>query len=336
MVTGGTGYLGSWIVRYLLEGGYDVQLPVRDKSLKKRHKHLLEFAENSTGKLKLWFNKNILDEHAYDESMDGCICVFHSASPFLLNSKNPEEELLNPALKGTKNILDSVNRTKSITKVVLTSSVAAIYGDNVDMLEQGLDKFNESHFNTSSSLSHQPYSFSKLMAEKAAWEIAERQNKWKLLVINPGFILGPILSKSSNSESINFMKDIINGKFYLGAPQMILSCVDVRDAARAHISVFENENSLGRHIVVNKSFKMLEIMNVVKKIYGRQFKLPNKESAKWLTVLLGPIFGVSRKFVKRNVGYPVFLDNGKSKKSLGLKYTNIENTIDEMVKSILQ
>ena len=336
MVTGGSGYLGSWIVKYLLDRGYDVQLPVRDQSINERHQFLLDFAEKSLGHLRIWHSANVLKEDSYFVSMQGCECVFHVASPFFIRSKNPKKELIDPAVKGTKNILNTVNKTPSVKRVILTSSVAAVYGDNIDMQELGVDILDESYFNISSSLTHQPYSFSKVSAEKTAWEIYRNQKKWGLVVINPGFILGPILSKTSSSESINFMNDILKGKFYLGAPNLTLSYVDVRDVAFAHIIALEKEVSVGRYIVVNKSFTILQITNTVKKLYGKKFKLPRAESPKWLIYLLGPIFGVTRKFIQRNIGYPIFLDNEKSKQNLGIQYTSMKKTINDMIKSILE
>ena len=83
-------------------------------------------------------------------------------------------------------------------------------------------------------------------------------------------------------------------------------------------------------------FTILQITNIVKQLYGKQFKLPNSESPKWLIYLIGPIFGVTRRFVKRNIGYPLFLNNEKSKENLGIEYTTIKNTIDDMIKSLLE
>lgn len=333
LVTGGTGYLGSWIVKNLLERGYDVQLPVRDRSKTFKYDYLEKIANNSSGALTIW-EADLLKEGSYDESMKGCDTVFHTASPFAIKVKDPQKQLIDPALKGTKNVLNSVNKTASVKRVVLTSSVVAIHGDNIDMEEQGLKQFDESYFNTSSSLEHQPYPFSKVQAEKVAWEIVTNQTNWDLVVINPGFIMGPVLSKTSNSESIVFMKDMINGKFATGVPNLTLGFVDVRDVALAHLAAAENEKANGRHILVNNSYKMFQITNIVKELYWNKFKLPKSETPKWLMVLIGPLFGVTRKFIRRNVGYSLVFDNTKSKKEMGMQYTPIKFTIKDMIESL--
>ena len=110
----------------------------------------------------------------------------------------------------------------------------------------------------------------------------------------------------------------------------------MRDVALAHIVASEKESSQGRHIIANEPFSILQITNFLKELYGKQFKLPKSEAPKWLTYLIGPLFGVTRKFVKRNIGYPLFLDNEKSKQSLGIEYTSMKKTLDDMVKSLLE
>lgn len=333
LVTGGTGYLGSWIVKNLLEKGYDVQLPVRDKFKTFKYDNLINLASSAAGSLTIW-EADLLKEGSYMEPMKDCEIVFHTASPFKLNVKDPQKELIDPALIGTKNVLSSVNKTQSVKRLVLTSSVAAIYGDNIDMADQGLKQFDESHFNSSSSLHHQPYSFSKTQAEKTAWEMVNIQKRWDLVVINPGFIMGPVLSKSSSSESIIFMKDIIEGKFSVGAPNLSIGYVDVRDVALAHILVAERQKANGRHILVNETYKVFQVTNIVKDLFGKMFSLPKSEAPKWLMVLIGPLFGVTRKFIKRNVGYPIAFNNSKSKKELGMRYTPMKTTIKDMIDSI--
>ena len=95
--------------------------------------------------------------------------VFHTASPFIRVIKDPQKDLVDPAKKGTKNVLGSANKTESVKRVVVTSSCAAIYGDGEDVLKMPNQELTEDLWNTSSSLDHQPYSFSKTVAEKEAW-----------------------------------------------------------------------------------------------------------------------------------------------------------------------
>ena len=244
LITGGTGYIGSWVTKMLLEKGYTIRLTVRDKHKKNKYQHLIDIEHKTDGQLEFW-EADLLTEGAFDEPAEGCSAIIHMASPFTLQFKDAQKELIDPALNGTRNVLNAAIKSSTVKKVVLTSSVAAVHGDNIDMKESGLSEFTEEHFNYSSTVKHQPYSYSKVLAEKEAWKISESQDKWNLVVINPAFVMGPSLTKTSNSGSLDFMKEMLTGKYYMGAPNLMFGFVDVRDVAKAHILALENEKAAG-------------------------------------------------------------------------------------------
>ena len=111
LVTGATGYIASWIVKFLLEDGHTVHAAVRNKEDKKKTKHLDEIASKSNGELK-YFESDLLNDGSYTKAMKDCEIVFHTASPFIMDSKNPQTEVIDPAVKGTRNVLSSVNELR--------------------------------------------------------------------------------------------------------------------------------------------------------------------------------------------------------------------------------
>lgn len=333
MVTGGAGFLGSWTVKMLLEKGYHVRATVRDKNDTSKTAHLQKMAESLSGKLE-FFEADLLIPGSFDEAARGCRVVYHMASPFTLRFKDAEKELIEPALKGTRNVLEAATKSGTVRKVVLTSSVAAVYGDNIDMREQGLEQFSEEHYNTSSTSRHQPYSYSKLIAEKEAWKMAKAQNQWKLAVINPAFVIGPPLSPASNSESLHVMKGLLEGKYASGAPDLCLGLVDVRDVARAHLLAGEKEDAFGRYIVSERTMSLYRLAQLMKKMFGNSLKLPRARVPKLVLYAIGGFFGFSPKMVHRNIGHPLKLDNTKSREQLGLEYTPLENTIRDMAEAL--
>jgi nucleoside-diphosphate-sugar epimerase len=332
LVTGGTGYIGSWVVKGLLEKGHTVRLTVRKKNKKEKYQFLTNIAKKNEGSLEIW-EADLLISGSFDKAAIGCDSIAHIASPFILNVKNAQLDLVDPAVKGTINVLDAANKSNSIKKVVLTSSIAAILGDNIDMKNQNLTSFTEEHFNTSSSLGHQPYSYSKVQAEKKAWEMAKEQSSWELIVLNPSFVMGPSLTSITQSESLKFMTDMLSGKFKMGIAELYMGYVDARDVAKAHIFCLENKAE-GRHILSERVIDMLSYANIIRAHYGNIYKLPKSNNPKWLVSLIGGLFGLSRKFVKNNIGIPLQLDTSKSIDKLNLNYIPLEQTVKDMIEQM--
>jgi nucleoside-diphosphate-sugar epimerase len=328
MITGASGYIASWIVKSLLEDGIDVNATVRDPSNKVKIDHLKLMEGDGKGKLTL-FTADLLKEGSFDEAAKGCDIVFHTASPFFISGfKDAQKSLVDPALKGTRNVLGAVNKSNSVKRVVLTSSIAAIYGDAKELKLLSISSFTEKEWNETSSVKHQPYSYSKTIAEKEAWKIQKEQNSWDLVVINPGMVFGPSLSQRVDSTSISFMKQLGDGSMKMGVPKYNLGMVDVRDVAKAHVLAGSNERASGRHILVSGEYSFLEISNMLIKAFGKKYPFPQKEVPKWLVWLLAPN-GMSRKMISNNLGYEISFDNSKSINSLGVNYTPMEKTVTD-------
>jgi len=334
MITGASGYIGSWTVKELLEKGYTVRACVRDKNNAGKVQHLLDLAKDTPGKLELW-EADLLKEGSFDAVAKGCDAIFHMASPFTFRFKDAQKDLINPALQGTKSVLNAANHSETVRKVILTSSIVAIFGDNIDMKEKGLSEFTEADFNTSSTLTHQPYAYSKVLAEKEAWKMAEAQNQWKLVVMNPAFVMGPMFSPASDSESLQFMKDMLGGKYRTGGADLYFAFVDVRDVAKAHRLALENDHAEGRHILCSVTKGFMDVAGVIRKKYPGQFKLPGMKTPTFLLYFIGWMFGISPRYVYQNVGHRIKINNGKSIQQLGITYIPFEKTIEDMVERMI-
>lgn len=326
LVTGGTGYLASWIVKQLLDQGFHVNTTVRNKANQQKYHHLLDMASESQGQLSI-YEADLLLDHSFQEAMNDCELVIHTASPFKISGiKNADKELVQPALQGTRNVLFSANDSKSVKRVVLTSSIVAMMGDAADIHELNKGKLTETDWNTTSSVNHQPYPYSKTMAEKEAWTIVKKQNRWDLVVINPGFILGPSLSRRTDSTSIDLMIQLYSGKFKIGAPAGDHAMVDVRDVAKAHILAGFTPGASGRHLTAAHQKDFLAIAKIVRDMHPA-YPVPTKHLAKWLFKLLGPFMGFSRKYVERNVGHDVVFDNSYIQEDLKMSFIPFEKTV---------
>ena len=334
LVTGGTGYMAGWIIKLLLDEGREVRTTVRNLSQKDKYAHLTAIAVKSNGILQ-FFEADLLKKGSFTAAMDGCELVIHTASPFIISGvKNAQKQLIEPALEGTRNVLESVNITESVKRVVLTSSVVAIYGDAVDLAKTENGVFTEKHWNFSSSVKHQPYSYSKTLAEKLAWEMAEAQKRWDLLTINPGFIMGPSLSKRTDSTSIDLMIQLTSGKLRTGVPSGKMGVVDVRDVAKAHVLAGLSSNASGRHICVADHKDFLDVANIIRNNYPK-YPLPKSYVPKWLFGIIAPMVGFTRKYVKLNVGIDLKLDNSYIRKDLKMDFIPFETTISDHFKQLI-
>ncbi len=327
LVTGGSGYVASWVVRYLLEDGRTVRATVRDPRKKKGLEHLHALAEEHPGKLTL-HRGELLEPGSYSEAMAGCELVIHTASPFLIGRvRDPQKQLVDPALEGTRNVLASVNDTESVKRVVLTSSVVAIHGDNIDM--RGKDQFTEDDWNTTSTVDHQPYPYSKTVAEREAWDMCGQQSRWDLVTIHPGLVLGPALTKVSKSGSMTTMNHFTDYTLATGAPALVMGVVDVRDVARAHIAAGFTPTAHGRYITNSETMSMLDIGRTLRAKFGYRPSFPLIEAPKPLIKLAAPVAGLTRKFVERNVGYPLRFDNSRTIRELGIQFRPAAESVTE-------
>uniref|UniRef100_A0A061RCX3 Flavanone 4-reductase n=1 Tax=Tetraselmis sp. GSL018 TaxID=582737 RepID=A0A061RCX3_9CHLO len=207
-VTGGTGFVATELIKQLLDKGCTVHTTVR----------CVEDVENpALSKLKslsqalpgtLFFHKaDLLSEGDFDEVVSACDVVYHTASPFgFFDSPDPQKDLIDPAVKGTINVLQSVVKNKeSVKRVVLTSSVAAVHGEYASPPKSG-DLYTEEDWNETSSLGNkQAYHLSKVLAEREAWRMAKEEGL-DLVTVCPNFIIGPLTSPRADGVSVGFFK----------------------------------------------------------------------------------------------------------------------------------
>ncbi|PZT92256.1 MAG: diaminohydroxyphosphoribosylaminopyrimidine deaminase [Gordonia sp. (in: high G+C Gram-positive bacteria)] len=328
LVTGASGYIASWIVRYLLEGGYTVRATVRNPDKAQGLEHLHRLSTQHPGHLTL-HRADLLDQGSFAEAMAGCEVVMHTASPFLVGKiRDPQEQLIRPALGGTTNVLTSVEQMPTVKRVVLTSSVAALYGDNADM--QGKSEFGETDWNTTSTPDHQPYNYSKTVAERQARTIHDAQDRWDLVSIHPAVVLGPSLTDVSISGSMTTMRHFTDGSLTLGAPALIFGVVDVRDVARAHIAAAFTSLASGRYIATADTLSLLEIGTILRQEFGDRRSFPRRELPKYVVKLAAPATGMSRKVIDRNLGWPLAFDNSRTRTELGIEFRPASQSVIEM------
>ena len=122
-----------------------------------------------------------MESGSFDTAIEGCSYVFHTASPFILKFDDPQRDLIDPALKGTQNILEAVNASNTVERVVLTSSCVAIYGD-ADECASAPNKCSTKY------LEYDIVSFPPALfllqntCREGSLEMADAQDRWSLVV----------------------------------------------------------------------------------------------------------------------------------------------------------
>jgi len=206
LVTGASGYIAGHVIQLLLQKGFEVRGTVRSLSNPQKNSHLNELFP----KLQL-YEADLLTPGSFDKAVENCEYIFHTASPFQIEGvTDPQKELIDPAVKGTENVLNSVAKVgKSVKRVILTSSVAAIIGNKPPEYV-----FSEVDWNMDSTIQNgQAYRLSKRLAEEFAWKFC-KENNIDMVAINPGFVVGPPLSDRVDGTSVKLVKGFF-GRFIL-------------------------------------------------------------------------------------------------------------------------
>ncbi|WP_340200883.1 NAD-dependent epimerase/dehydratase family protein [Ascidiimonas sp. W6] len=165
MVTGANAYVANWLVKNLLDEGLTVHTAVINLNNKKKIAHLIEVAEKAEGAIK-FFESDLLKNGSYKKAMEDCELFFYTASPITFHVKDAQKELIDPAVLGTENVLNSANEVHSVKKVVLPSSSLAMVTYVMDTINNTEDKLTEKLWNETTSLGYQPYAYSKTLAKK--------------------------------------------------------------------------------------------------------------------------------------------------------------------------
>ncbi|XP_076930328.1 phenylacetaldehyde reductase-like [Bidens hawaiensis] len=307
-VTGASGYIASWLVKFLLEQGYTVKASVRDPKDPKKTDHLLKL-DGAKERLHL-FKANLLEQGSFDAAIQGCDGVFHTASPFYHNVTDPQAELIDPAVKGTLNVLGSCSKASSVKRVVVTSSVAAVaYNGRPRTPDVVVDEtwFSDPDLCNQTKMW---YVLSKTLAEEAAWKFSKEKGL-DMVTINPAMVIGPLLQPTLNTSAAA-IANLLNGSETY--PNTSFGWVNVKDVANAHIQAFEIPSANGRYCLVERVAHYSEIVEILRNHYP-SCNLPHKCADDKPFV---PIYQVSREKVK----------------SLGIDYIPLEQSIKETVDSL--
>ncbi|MFA5881331.1 MAG: NAD-dependent epimerase/dehydratase family protein [Eubacteriales bacterium] len=318
LVTGGTGFIGTNVVKRLASGGHDLRCLVRKTS--------------NVGTLKeigaTLFTGDVTDKGSIINAMEGCDWVINLANVFSFWEPD-RQTYYDVNVQGTKNVMECILET-GVSKVVHIST-GAVYGKPADC------PFNED--SPVGPVRFSAYSQSKYEGELAAWELYKKKGL-PLVVIYPGGVLGPEDTKLTG----DWMKNLINRK----APVMayndtVFTFVHVKDVAEAIVRAAEKQDNIGQKYLVGKYQQSTEEMTkLICELSGAPFpkmSLPNtitKFSAFIQTTIADltkkpPMQGVSSDYT-RMMDHGLLFDGSKAEKELGITYTPLRETWQEAIR----
>ena len=200
LVTGGSGYLASWVIRRLLERGVHVRTTVRDLS---RADGLRRAVEPGSDAVLEVVQADLTADGGWAAAMHGVDAVAHVASPLPTARR---VDLVHVAQEGAARVLRAAQEA-GVRRVVVTSSIDAATPRNTR------DAITEAAWAAPSKSRTDAYARSKVVAERYAWSFADdRSCPFALVTVLPGFLLGPVLGALSPGSSVQAVAQLIDGK----------------------------------------------------------------------------------------------------------------------------
>ena len=327
LITGASGYIGKHVTLQLLNHGYEVRASVRklSKSAEVRDTvtpHLID--SNNLNSRLTFVELDLEKDSGWSDALSGVDVLLHTASPFPLVSPKDENELIRPAVDGTLRALKAA-KAAGVKRVILTSSVAAIYGCE---LPAGVSAYDETLWSdVNHPVGRVAYTKSKTLAEKAAWDFVKIQApEIALTTINPVLVLGAPLDKNFGS-SISLVERILNGKDPM-LPDLKFAIVDVRDVATMHVDAIKNDSSKGERIIASSGSKsFIDIAKLLKSTYPKS-KVKSAKAPTFLIHFLS-LFDGSIKGILPQLGKPMNVSGAKATRLLGISFIPVDVAIKE-------
>jgi nucleoside-diphosphate-sugar epimerase len=329
LVTGGSGYLGGWCILALLERGYSVRTTVRDARRETDVRGALA-GEVDAGDRLDFAVAELGSDDGWAEAVAGCDFVLHVASPFPPAQPKDPDELIAPARDGALRVLGA-SLDAEVPRIVLTSSVAAVRHGHEPPAD---GVYTEVDWSDPDDTDLTPYTRSKTIAELAAWQYArERGAEARLATVNPGAIIGPVLS-DDRSFSLQVIERLLKGM--PAVPRLGFTFVDVRDVADLHIRAMTDPAAAGeRFLAVNRFLWLEEVGRILRERLGPAASKVPKRVAPNLMVRAMALFDPAVRTIVDDLGQKQTYSGAKAMNELGWSPRSVEDTIAECAQSLI-
>jgi nucleoside-diphosphate-sugar epimerase len=332
LVTGGSGFIGGHCILQLLAAGHTVRTTVRNLKREDEVRAQLRQAGADAGDRLSFFAADLESDAGWAQAVAGSDYVLHVASPFPPSVPKDENELIVPAREGALRVLRA-SRDAGVKRVVQTSSFAAIgYGHPPQTAP-----FTEADWTDPNGPGVMPYTKSKTLAERAAWDfIAREGGGLEFATVNPVGVFGPLLGPDY-ATSILVVKKMLDGSMP-GCPRLSFGVVDVRDVADLHLRAMTHPAANGeRFLAVAGDFmSLIAIAQVLRRRMGAAGKrVPTRELPNWLVRTVA-LFDSSVRQVVPELGTTKNASNEKARRVLDWKPRSAEDALVASAESLIK
>ncbi|KAI5642198.1 hypothetical protein M9H77_00276 [Catharanthus roseus] len=276
-VTGASGYIGSWLVKSLLRRGYNVHATLRNPE---KAQYLLKHWEGGE-RLRL-FKADLQEEGSFDEAVRGCSGIYHVAASMEFDipvkdnvDSYVQANVIEPAIRGTLNVLKACLKTNSVRRVIFTSSVSTMTAkDSLGNWRPFVDESCKTPIDLiwRNKPNGWVYVLMKLLTEEAAFQFSQ-ENGIDLVSVITTTVAGSFFT-STVPSSIQVLLSPITGDPRL-FPILVsvnsrmgsIALVHIEDICNAHIFLMEHAGAEGRYICCTQSCEMSQLVNYLIKEY---------------------------------------------------------------------
>ena len=330
LVTGANGFIGLNTVLRLLQLGYAVRATVRNESNKKS---IVETLSKHLGTSGLEFAiADLMKDGGWQNAVQGCHFVIHTASPYPAENPKDENELIIPARDGRLRLLKSA-QIEGIKRVVMLSTIGAIF-DGHEGENRTFDENDWSDLGKTRLIYHK----SKTIAEHAAWDFinsAENKSRMEMVSINPSNVFGPVLD-GHHHTSTEWYRTIMHAEVP-GVARTQIDFVDVRDLVEVLVKALTVPEAAGKRFICNgTSIPLIEFANILHQNFSnRGFRVPNRILPDFVIRLIS-IFVPKVKAVAGQLQWKYAFSTEQVQLVFGWQPRPYKQTIIDMAESLIQ
>ncbi|KZT19607.1 NAD(P)-binding protein [Neolentinus lepideus HHB14362 ss-1] len=329
LVTGATGFIGSWVTKTLLEKGYAVRAAARTSE---KGGYLRDLFKDHADKFEIVVVPDISKPHAYDEALEGVAGIVHAAGVASF-SGDDASKVLGPAVEGTAGLLNSAyERGKTLRRFVYLSSCQALLGKELTYIYTEADWNDEAvtavQEKSAAANAQTYYQASKVLAERSIFDFVKNHKNevgWDVVSLLPSFTYGPVIHDFKTRDDLNlssrmFYEHMTVLKDKSEVNNYGADYVDVRDVAAAIVSSFQTEAAGGERFILDAgayTFQNLYDALHSTSVPGDKVPLGDPEAPKWS--FPGP-----------------FCNPSKAQKVLGVKFRSLDETASDSLMSLIQ